>query len=150
MKITFSLNGKEYHKDVSEEKRLLDFLREDMNMTSVKEGCGEGECGACTVVIDGKAVNSCLILAVEIDGHEVLTLEGLEDDVIQQAFIDSGAIQCGFCTPGMIMSVKALLDSVENPTEEQIKTALEGNICRCTGYVKIINAVKEAVKRLQR
>ncbi|MCD6102794.1 MAG: (2Fe-2S)-binding protein [Thermotogae bacterium] len=147
MRIAFNLNGKNYHRDVSEEKRLLDFLREDMNMTSVKEGCGEGECGACTVIIDGKAVNSCLILAVEIDGHSVLTLEGLKNDIIQQAFIDSGAIQCGFCTPGMIMSTKALLDSVKNPTEEQIKTALEGNICRCTGYIKIIDAVKEAAKK---
>ena len=144
MRIAFNLNGKNYHRDVSEEKRLLDFLREDMNMTSVKEGCGEGECGACTVIIDGKAVNSCLILAVEIDGHSVLTLEGLKNDIIQQAFIDSGAIQCGFCTPGMLLAAEALLRENPEPDEEDIKEAISGNLCRCTGYLSVVRAIKRA------
>ena len=149
MKIKFNLNGEKCVADVPPDKRALDFLRDDMRMLSVKEGCGEGECGACTIVVDGKAYASCLMLAVELDGKDVLTLEGLEktkDEKIQKAFLKLGAIQCGFCTPGMIMSTKALLDKNPDPSDEEIKTALEGNLCRCTGYVKIFQAVKEAAK----
>ncbi len=149
MKIKFNLNGEECIEEVSPDKRALDFLRDDMRMLSVKEGCGEGECGACTIIVNGKAYASCLMLAAELDGKNVITLEGLEkngEEYIQKAFLKLGAVQCGFCTPGMIMSTKALLDSNPNPTEEEIKTALEGNLCRCTGYVKILEAVKEATK----
>ncbi len=149
MKIRFNLNGQECIEDVAPDKRALDFLRDDMRMLSVKEGCGEGECGACTIIVDGKAYASCLLLAVELDGKNVITLEGLEangEEYIQKAYLKLGAVQCGFCTPGMIMSTKALLDKNPNPTDEEIKTALEGNLCRCTGYVKIFEAVKEAAK----
>ncbi len=149
MKIKFNLNGEECVADVSPDKRALDFLRDDMRMLSVKEGCGEGECGACTIIVNDKAYASCLMLAVELDGKNVLTLEGLQDkdeDYIQKAFLKLGAVQCGFCTPGMIMSSKALLDKNPDPSDEEIKTALEGNLCRCTGYVKIFEAVKEAAK----
>lgn len=149
MKIKFNLNGEECVADVSPDKRALDFLRDDMRMLSVKEGCGEGECGACTIIVNDKAYASCLMLAVELDGKNVLTLEGLQDkdeDYIQKAFLKLGAVQCGFCTPGMIMSSKALLDKNPDPSDDEIKTALEGNLCRCTGYVKIFEAVKEAAK----
>ena len=149
MKIKFNLNGEKCVADVSPDKRALDFLRDNMRMLSVKEGCGEGECGACTIIVNDKAYASCLMLAVELDGKNVLTLEGLQDkgeDYIQKAFLKLGAVQCGFCTPGMIMSSKALLDKNPDPSDEEIKTALEGNLCRCTGYVKIFEAVKEAAK----
>ncbi|SHE38903.1 purine hydroxylase delta subunit apoprotein [Marinitoga hydrogenitolerans DSM 16785] len=150
MRIKFKLNGKDIEYDVLEHKRALDFLRDDMRMTSVKEGCGEGECGACTIILNGKNVNSCMVLAVELDGQEVWTLEGLNkigDTVIQDSYIEKGAIQCGFCTPGFIMSTKVLLDNNPDPTEEDIKDGLEGNLCRCTGYTKIIEAVKLAAKK---
>ncbi|KAF2955799.1 (2Fe-2S)-binding protein [Marinitoga sp. 38H-ov] len=149
MIIKFKLNGKDVEFDVLEHKRALDFLRDDMRMTSVKEGCGEGECGACTIILNGKNVNSCMVLAVELDGQEVWTLEGLNeigDTKIQDAYIEKGAIQCGFCTPGFIMSTKVLLDKNPNPSEEEIKEGLEGNLCRCTGYTKIIEAVKFAAR----
>lgn len=150
MKIRFKLNGKYVEYDVLEYKRALDFLRDDMRMTSVKEGCGEGECGACTIILNGKNVNSCMVLAVELDGQEVWTLEGLNeigDTIIQDSYVEKGAIQCGFCTPGFIMSTKVLLDNKPNPTEEDIKEGLEGNLCRCTGYTKIIEAVKLAAEK---
>jgi carbon-monoxide dehydrogenase small subunit len=143
--ITFRLNGDEITTDVKSNRRALDFIREDLGLAGTKEGCGEGECGACTIIVDGKAVNSCLMFAVEFDGKDVLTIEGIgkkELDEIQKAFVDKNGIQCGFCTPGMIMSIKALLDKNSEPDEEEIKTALEGNLCRCTGYYKIIEAVK--------
>ncbi|MDK2839075.1 MAG: aerobic carbon-monoxide dehydrogenase small subunit [Thermosipho sp. (in: thermotogales)] len=143
MKIKFTLNGQTIERDVPVYKRALDFLRDDLKITSVKEGCGEGECGACTIIVNGKNVHSCLMLAVELDGKEVITLEGIEDQ-IKDAYVEAGAIQCGFCTPGFIVSTKLLLDKHPNPSEEEIKEALEGNLCRCTGYVKIINAVKIA------
>ncbi|EKF49464.1 2Fe-2S iron-sulfur cluster binding domain protein [Thermosipho africanus H17ap60334] len=143
MKIKFTLNGQTIERDVPVYKRALDFLRDDLKITSVKEGCGEGECGACTIIVNGKNVHSCLMLAVELDGKEVITLEGIEDQ-IKDAYVEAGAIQCGFCTPGFIVSTKVLLDKHPNPSEEEIKEALEGNLCRCTGYVKIINAVKIA------
>lgn len=145
MNITFRLNGDEITTDVKSNRRALDFIREDLGLAGTKEGCGEGECGACTIIVDGKAVNSCLMFAVEFDGKDVLTIEGIGKkvlDEIQKAFVDKNGIQCGFCTPGMIMSIKALLDKNSEPDEEEIKTALEGNLCRCTGYYKIIEAVK--------
>ena len=124
---------------------LLDVLREDLELTGTKYGCGEGECGACSVLLDGDVVNACLVLALECEGSEVVTVEGLtaggELHPIQKAFVDHGAIQCGFCTPGMIMATHALLQKNPSPSEDEIKRALEGNLCRCTGYRKIIDAV---------
>ncbi|HNS76431.1 (2Fe-2S)-binding protein [Mesotoga prima] len=154
MKISFTLNNERLSMDVVEDMRLLDFLRDELGLTGTKEGCGEGECGACTVIIDGKAVNSCLVLLPEIDGSEVTTIEGLskdgELDTIQKAFVDEGAVQCGFCTPGMIMSAKALLDRNDSPSDEEIMEAIEGNLCRCTGYYKIIQAIKIAAENLRK
>ena len=154
MKITFTLNDETLEMDVKEDIRLLDFLRDELGITGTKEGCGEGECGACTVIIDGKAVNSCLVLLPEIDGSEITTIEGLskngELDPIQKAFIDEGAVQCGFCTPGMIMSTKALLDRKVNPSDEEIMEAIEGNLCRCTGYYKILQAIRTAAENLRK
>ena len=150
MKISFTLNNVSKKIDVPGSKRLLDILRQDLELTGTKEGCGKGECGACSVLFDGKVVNSCIILACQIDGHEIITIEGLkkngELDFLQQAFIDAGAVQCGFCTPGMIMAAKALLIENSSPSEEEIKRGLSGNLCRCTGYKKIIEAVKIAAK----
>lgn len=146
--IKFTLNGAAVSAYVEPNWRLLDLLRDTLNLTGTKEACGQGECGACTVLLDNEAVNSCLVLAEQVDGKSVTTIEGLAKDGVldplQQAFVDCGAIQCGFCTPGMIMSAKGLLLKNPNPTEEEIKEAVEGNICRCTGYVKIIEAVKRA------
>ncbi len=139
MKIDFKLNGRDYSLEVRDDMRLLDFLREELKLTGTKEGCGEGECGACTVIIDGKAVNSCLVLAPEIDGKEVITVEGLERD---------GRL-CGFCTPGMLMSAKALLDRNPDPSDEEIMEAIEGNLCRCTGYYKIVQAIRAAAEKLK-
>lgn len=154
MKITFTLNDETLTMDVKEDIRLLDFLRDELGLTGTKEGCGEGECGACTVIIDGKAVNSCLVLLPEIDGSEITTIEGLskngELDPIQKAFIDEGAVQCGFCTPGMIMSTKGLLDRKVNPSDEEIMEAIEGNLCRCTGYYKILQAIRTAAENLRK
>lgn len=151
--ISVTINGEIYNIDVESHKTLLWVLREQMNITGPKECCGIGECGACTVLMDGKSVNSCLVLAVEADGHEIVTVEGLGGqeklDPIQQAFIDQGAVQCGFCTPGMIMSAKYLLDNNKNPSEEEIAIALSGNYCRCTGYKNIIDAVKAAALKYQ-
>lgn len=152
--ISFILNGSEVKVSVHSHHRLIDVLREQLGQTGTKEGCGEGECGACTVIIDGRAVNSCLYPALEVEGKNVTTIEGLQGpknelSVIQQAFVEQGAIQCGFCTPGMIMSAKALLDSNSDPSEEDIRDALLGNLCRCTGYVQIIEAVKKAAAQLK-
>jgi carbon-monoxide dehydrogenase small subunit len=151
VKIRFELNGRNVEIETEPNKRLLDMLRDDFKLKGVKEGCGEGECGACTVILDGKAVNSCIVLAPQIDGSSVITVEGLEKngelDRLQKAFIENGAVQCGFCTPGMLLSAKALLDENPNPTEEEIKTAISGNLCRCTGYKKIVEAVKDAANK---
>jgi carbon-monoxide dehydrogenase small subunit len=148
MLISLTVNGRHVTCQTDVETRLLDLLREDLHLTGTKEGCGEGECGACTVLLDGKAVNSCLVLAVQAEGKDVLTVEGLASGdqlhPIQQAFVDFGAVQCGFCTPGFILSTYALLIDNPDPTEEEIRTALEGNLCRCTGYEMIIDAVKHA------
>lgn len=150
-KLAFTINGKECSAELLPSMRLVDALRDVFGLCGTKEGCGEGECGACTVIIDGNAVNSCLMLAGQAQGREIVTIEGLSLDGeltrLQQAFVDAGAIQCGFCTPGMIMSAKALLDKHPNPTEEEIKVAISGNLCRCTGYTKIVNAVLIAAKK---
>jgi len=147
--IGFTLNGEAVRLEVEDQWTLLYLLREVLEMTGTKEGCGYGECGACTVIIDGKAINSCLYPAMEAEGRAITTIEGLvskdgELHPLQAAFINEGAVQCGFCTPGMIMSAKALLDANDKPTEEEIKDAVAGNLCRCTGYVKIIDAIKSA------
>lgn len=146
--IQFNLNGNDVSVTADPNKRLVDFLREDMGMTSVKEGCGEGECGACTIIYNGKAVTSCLMLAGQADGSTIVTLEGVSENgqlnYIQQAFVDAGAVQCGYCTPGMVLSAKALLDKKPDATDEEIRRAMSGNLCRCTGYSKIIKAVEMA------
>ncbi|MGM0446442.1 MAG: (2Fe-2S)-binding protein [Bacillota bacterium] len=153
MKIELTVNGENRELNVKPHTRLLDLLREDLGLTGTKEGCGKGECGACTVIMDNKVVASCLVLAVQADGAEILTVEGLakEDKLhpIQESFIEKGAVQCGFCIPGMIMSSKKLLDDNNNPTDDDIKRGLSGNICRCTGYVKIIDAVKSAAHKMR-
>jgi carbon-monoxide dehydrogenase small subunit len=137
--------------EVSASATLLDVLRNDLELTGTKYGCGEGECGACSVMLDGKVVNSCLVLAMECQGLEVVTIEGLKANGrlhhIQQAFIDHGAIQCGFCTPGMIMAAHALLEANPSPNELEVRRGLEGNLCRCTGYRKIIDAVLSLTQR---
>jgi len=149
--LKLKVNGKDYKVKADDSKRLLDILRDDLGLTGTKEGCGIGECGACTVIMNGDAINSCLVLAVQANCAEIETVENLEQDNVlsrlQQAFVDNGAIQCGFCTPGMLMSAKALLDKNPHPTEDEIKEALEGNLCRCTGYIPILNSVKEAAKK---
>ena len=148
MEIRFKLNGIDKIIDTDPSRRLLDFLREEFNLTGAKEGCGEGECGACTIILDGKAVHACLIMTGQIDGSELITIEGLADsgqlDILQESFIKNTAIQCGYCTPGMIMSAKALLMHNPSPSIEEIKEAIAGNICRCSGYAQIISAVSEA------
>lgn len=150
--ISFVLNGRSVEVAVEPFEMLLDVLRDHFQLSGTKKGCGQGECGACTIIMDGDAVNSCMIPAGKADGCSVTTIEGLSDGQelhpIQQAFIDAGAVQCGFCTPGMILSAKALLDRNENPSREEIRTALAGNICRCTGYVKIEQAVEMAAKAM--
>ena len=148
--ITFTLNGTQEIHDVRSNQTLLRFLREQLGVIGVKSGCDTGECGACTVLLNGEPVNACLVLAVEIDGGEVITVEGLSKDdhldPLQQAFIDHNGIQCGFCTPGILLSAKALLSRNPHPSRDQIKDALRGNLCRCTGYVRIIDAVEAAAK----
>lgn len=146
--ITLNVNGRQYDVVVEPRETLLDVIRDKIGLTGTKKGCDTGDCGACTVLLDGKAVSSCLVLAVDAVGHEVTTIEGLGEggnlDPLQRAFIEEFAIQCGFCTPGMIMAAKALLIENPTPTEEDIRRALAGNLCRCTGYTNIIKAVKKA------
>lgn len=152
MKIRFTLNHNNVEAVIEPDLRLIDLLREKFNLTGTKEGCSIGECGACTVIMNGKAVNSCLVLAGQCDGAEILTLEGIEKNgmlhPLQENFMKYGAIQCGFCTPGMIMSAYALLLENPEPTEEEIKDAISGNLCRCTGYKQIIEAVEKSLKEL--
>ena len=148
--IHLTLNGESRAFTVEPQETLLHVLRERAHLTGAKKGCDLGECGACTVIMDGRAVNSCCVFAIEADGSTVETIEGIgtadEPHPLQQAFIDAGAIQCGYCTPGMIMSAEALLRKNPDPTEDEIRLALSGNICRCSGYVQIVRAVKRAAK----
>lgn len=148
MELEFTINGREVQVDVDPGLRALDLIRDVLGLTGTKEGCGKGECGACTILVDGVPVSSCLMYAPKLNGKTVLTIEGLGEGEdlhpIQKAFLDVGAVQCGFCTPGMIMSAKALLDRTQNPTEDEIEEAISGNICRCTGYSKIVKAIKRA------
>ena len=152
--IRFTVNGQPEHATVPATMTLLDLLRDRLALTGTKEGCGIGECGACTVLLDGKPITSCLMLAVEADGHDIKTIEGEAVDgdlsVLQQAFIDEGAIQCGFCTPGMIMSARGLLNRTLDPSDEDIVEAIAGNLCRCTGYEAIVAAIRLAADRLAR
>ena len=153
MIVRFVLNGELVSPDLDPSRRLIDILRDDFFLTGAKEGCGEGECGSCTILMDGLPVHSCLVLAGQLEGREVLTVEGLakngELDVIQNAFVENNAVHCGFCTPGMIMSAKGLLMKNPDPTETEIREALSGNICRCSDYRQIVMAVKDAAKRLR-
>ena len=153
-KIQITLNGKKTSVEVQVHRLLLDLLRDEIGLTGTKEGCGTGDRGACTVLLNGKPVNSCLILSGELDGAEIVTIEGLklgpELHPIQKAFIQDGGAQCGYCTPGMLMMSKALLEENPNPTEEDIRFALSGNLCRCTGYAKIVQAVQDAAVELRR
>jgi len=148
--IQLKVNGDTYEVRVEPWKTLLEVIREDIGLTGTKEACSTGECSSCTVLLNGKPVNSCLILAVEAEGKEIMTVEGLAQGdklhPLQEAFIKHGAIQCGFCTPGMLLSAKALLDENPRPTEAEVKEAISGNLCRCTGYVKIIEAITEAAQ----
>ena len=151
--IELKVNGELFKMQVEPRRTLLEVLRENLGLTGTKESCNKGDCGACTVLVDGKPVLSCLTLAIEVQGKDILTIEGLagEDgvlDPIQQAFVDHGALQCGFCAPGMIMSAKALLDRNPNPTEDEIKEGISGNLCRCTGYITIIEAIEVAAKSI--
>jgi carbon-monoxide dehydrogenase small subunit len=152
-RIRLRVNGQDHEVLVDTRITLVDLLRERMGLTGTNKGCATGECGACTVIMNGDAVNSCLVLAVDADGAEITTVEGLAHsgnlDPLQQAFIDEGAVQCGFCTPGMIMVAKDFLRKNPNPSEEDYLTAISGNLCRCTGYIKIVNALKKAAESEQ-
>lgn len=151
VQVTLTVNGQEYDLKAAANERLLDTLREQLRLTGTKEGCGVGECGACSVILNGSLVNSCLVLTAQCDGARVETVEGLKTagklHPLQQAFIDHHAVQCGFCTPGMLMAAKALLDKNPNPSEAEIRQGLSGVLCRCTGYQQIIDAVKAAAAR---
>jgi carbon-monoxide dehydrogenase small subunit len=142
------VNDRPYRVVVAPQTTLLQLIRDHLGLTGTKEGCGKGQCGACTVLMDGQPVNSCLILAVQAQGQRIVTIEGLEQDgeldPVQQAFIDEGAVQCGFCTPGMVLSARALLDRLPHPDEGQIKEAISGHLCRCTGYSAILRAIRRA------
>ena len=148
MEIEFHVNGRPYALEVKVNRTLLDVLRDDLGLTGTKEGCGAGDCGACTVLLNGKPVDSCLVLAVEAQGREVTTAEGLGEgerlDPLQEAFIHEGAVQCGFCSPGMLMTAKGLVAENPHPSEEEVRKAIAGNLCRCTGYVRIVRAILKA------
>ena len=150
MKISFQVNNIAREVDAPPMKRALDVLREDLRLTGTKEGCGEGECGACSIIVDGEVINSCLVPICQLDGARVVTVEGLARDgrldSLQQAFLETGGAQCGICTPGMLIAARALLDLNTRPTRDEIKEAIAGNLCRCTGYVKIIDAIEQAAK----
>jgi len=151
VKISFIVNNKNYKLDVEPYETLNFILREKLELTGTKQGCDTGGCGSCTVILDGKAVYSCMTFGVKVNGSNILTIEGLKKneilDPVQQSFVDNAALQCGYCTPGFVMSVKALLDENKNPDEDTIRDYLVGNICRCTGYTKIIKAVKDLSKK---
>ncbi len=148
--IEFTLNGRATRVSVAVSMSALTMLRETLDLTGAKLACGEGECGGCTIIVDGMSVNSCIMFAADCDGREITTIEGLRDDdgldPVQQAFVELGSVQCGFCTPGMIMQARSILDRHANPDAETIRRGLEGNVCRCTGYSKIIEAVQAAAK----
>ena len=150
MRISFEVNGRVTEVETLPMRRLLDVLREVLRLTGTKEGCGEGECGACSVIVDGEVINSCLVPVCQVDGASVTTVEGLARDgrldPLQQAFLEYGGAQCGICTPGMLISARALLDSNRAPTRDEIKEAIAGNLCRCTGYIKIIDAIEHAAR----
>jgi carbon-monoxide dehydrogenase small subunit len=154
VKLTFELNGKELRIDAADDRRVVDLLREDLGLTGTKEGCGTGECGACTILVDGESRLSCLMVAAQLEGARVTTVEGLEltreGGAIRRAFAEEGAVQCGFCTPGMEMAAVALLRRDPPPGREEVREGLSGNLCRCTGYVKIVDAVMKAVERVHR
>ncbi|MFL0165017.1 (2Fe-2S)-binding protein [Candidatus Clostridium helianthi] len=149
--ITLKINNKTIATEESSAKRLLDFLREDLDITGPKEGCGEGECGACAVIIDKELINSCLVTIGSVQGKEIITVEGLKGTkqfgVLERCFAEAGSVQCGFCTPGMIMAAHALLSKIPRPTEDDVRNGISGNLCRCTGYNMIINAILMASKR---
>ncbi|MGL6107338.1 (2Fe-2S)-binding protein [Romboutsia sp.] len=144
--ITLDINDTIYEISIEEEDRLIDVIREKLKLTGTKEGCGEGECGACSVIIDGEIINSCLVMAFQVENKKITTIEGVKEDYLKQSFIDVGAVQCGFCTPGMILSGKVILDNHENPTKEVIREGISGNLCRCTGYNKIVDAIYNTSK----
>lgn len=152
-KISFKINGEAISMDVQPHWTLLRLIREGLRLTGTKEGCGEGECGSCTVLLNGKPINSCLVLAMDVDGKVVTTIEGLADGKelhpLQTAFVEKGAIQCGFCTPGMILTAKGLLDRQPSPSEKEIRLEMAGNLCRCTGYAKIIEAIQTAAQQIK-
>lgn len=149
LSIQFNVNGESRRIQIEPAETLLHVLRERLGLTGTKEGCGEGDCGACTILVDGKSVNSCIFPAIQADGCDILTVEGVENSPklarIQKAYVDYGAVQCGFCSPGMIMATCALLEENPNPTEEEIRRGLSGNLCRCTGYQAMIDAVKSLI-----
>lgn len=151
--LRLKVNGKSYTIKVKAQATLLDVIREDLGLTGTKEGCGLGECGACTVIMGDKTVNACIVLAVEAEGKEITTIEGLADGEklhpIQEAFVEVGGLQCGFCTPGMILSTKALLDKNKEPSDDEIRRGLSGNFCRCTGYTKIFESVRAAAQKMK-
>lgn len=152
---SFEINGTSVIITISQSDRLIDLLRGPLGLTGTKEGCGNGECGACTVIVDGRAVNACLFPAMEAHGKQITTIEGLAEpdkglSSLQKAFVDNAGIQCGFCTPGMIMSAKALLDQNHNPDDNEIREALIGNLCRCTGYVQIVDSLKAAAQKMEK
>lgn len=152
IEVTMKINGIRYKRNINPMMRLIDFLRDEIKLKGTKEGCGEGECGACTVILDGKTVNSCLLLAATLDGSEIITIEGISNDgihPIQEAFMEVGAVQCGYCTPGMILSAKAILDNNIDATEVEIRESISGNLCRCTGYEKIVQGIILAQSKLK-
>jgi carbon-monoxide dehydrogenase small subunit len=153
MKFSFRINGLDRNVQAAPMKRLLDVLREDLRLTGTKEGCGEGECGACSVILDGEVINSCLVPVCQVQGSAILTVEGLARDgrldPLQRAFLECGGAQCGICTPGMLIAARALLDSNAQPTRDEVKEAIAGNLCRCTGYVRIIDAIEQAAQMKQ-
>ena len=153
-KLSCQINGQTYELEVAPETLLVDLLRDDLGLTGTKSGCREGECGACTVLIDGVAMNSCLIPALKVQGKKIITIEGIQKEdgtmhELQEAFMEEGASQCGYCTPGMILNAKSLLDQKPDPSETEIRQALSGVLCRCTGYAKIITAVKTAARNMK-
>jgi carbon-monoxide dehydrogenase small subunit len=154
VKVRISVNGNWIEREVRPDRLLLDFLREDLGLTGTKKGCEEGECGACTILMNGKTVVSCLVPVVKADGAEILTVEGMAEEgrlhPLQEAFWEEGAVQCGYCTPGMLLSAKGLLDDNSVPRVEEVKEAISGNLCRCTGYSKIVQAIQKASEKMEK